>query len=303
MREDDRVARIHELPSSARNFQMDKQPKPSAAYLDKIHHSHTTTMRAYSPFLLATLLLLFSRAAIAQPGCALQDLRSASVVVKPPSPSLVQNNMTLKFSSELFPIVLHQMPKPESANVLCAPRITAFYVYVSSTSAALDALVRTAPLQPDVQVAGVLRQTATKSRSGNTFGCAVVFPMTDLAVPGTIMHCRVAKRITNSPSRDVLVFSSNSTFVVPGAPANAGQDQTVTTGTNATLKGTLPTGNAPYSCYWTLIQGNGTIASPASLSTQVLDPALGVNTFQFNVTSASGVTTFDQVKVTVVPLR
>lgn len=261
--------------------------------------------RTHADLFLASFLLLCGSQVRSQATCDLQELKSARVVIKPPVPSLALTSMTLKFSSELFPVIPFQAAKPEATNVQCASRISAFYVYVATTSAALDALVRSAALQPDFQAAGVLRQTATKSRSGNTFGCAAVFPAAGLAAPGTTVHCRVAKRITNPPSRDVLVFSSSYTFVVPGGSAtSAGPDKIVLVGTNTTLTGTLPTvGNAPYTCYWTLVQGNATIASPNSLSTQVTLPVLGVNTFKLTLTSASGAVTSDQVNVTAIEQR
>ncbi len=285
-------------------FRGARRPISTTSYIDRTHDLEPSTMNSCrKPLLTALVITALGLSAHAQV-CNLQELKSARVVVKPPVPSLVLTNTTLKFSSELFPVIPLQAPKPEATNVQCAPRISAFYVYVASTSAALDALVRSASAQPDFQAAGVVRHTATKSRAGNTFGCAAVLPASTLPAPGTTMHCRVAKRLTNPPSRDVLVFSSNYTFVIPGTTgANAGPDQTVTVGNAATLSATIPTGNAPYSFQWVLVSGTATIVSPTAPTTQVTGLALGVNTFQVHVISANGATTSDQVKVTVVPLR
>ncbi|MBV6406128.1 MAG: gliding motility-associated C-terminal domain-containing protein [Flavobacteriales bacterium] len=92
----------------------------------------------------------------------------------------------------------------------------------------------------------------------------------------------------------VTVFDQNS------PNANAGADLTLCSPPNSiTLTGNAPI--APATGTWTLVSGQGTIASPGNPSTLVTNLGLGVNIFQWTLNNgpcANGVTQ-DQVSVTV----
>lgn len=168
--------------------------------------------------------------------------------------------------------------------------------------------------------AGPDQQLCTPTNSTTLAGSAVILPAQgewtlvsgqgvvsspndpNSAVTGLAVGANVFRWTVSNGPCDQGITSSEVTILLfenENLEADAGVDQelcTVST-TSTTLQGSNVI--FPAQGTWTLVQGTGTIASPNSPTTQVLDLSIGENIFQWTVDNGSclsGVTT-DQVSI------
>lgn len=133
------------------------------------------------------------------------------------------------------------------------------------------------------------------SGSGNIVSpTSLTTQITGLTVGQSIFRL-IATDDDGAQSIDSVTVTVNPVTNTPPV-VNAGIDRT-TTSANVTISGTV-SDNGTFTSVWTRISGAGVISSPNNLITDINGLAIGANVFRLTATDSQGLTSFDDVTIT-----